>query len=241
MYMPKIRKSENYILRLEKCDASRLKILLDDEVSQTITYYDPQDFKILSEVSSGASALVYNVCREDTTMFAIKKFRSSSKEAAIVNEIFLTGMASPYPSIIQFYGLTKLQDETNYSLVLEYAEGGTLKQYLRDNAVSFGWKNQLRFAKEIASAISWLHNVVGIIHADLHPDNILISKGTNHKFVALYEKCWQHEPHERPEVSHVISELNNIVSDNFSPKDNIASTTFTPKKGEANEDLYLSD
>ncbi|CAB4492068.1 kinase-like domain-containing protein [Rhizophagus irregularis DAOM 181602=DAOM 197198] len=330
-------------LRLEKCDASRLKILLDDEVSQTITYYDPQDFKILSEVSSGASALVYNVCREDTTMFAIKKFRSSSKEAAIVNEIFLTGMASPYPSIIQFYGLTKLQDETNYSLVLEYAEGGTLKQYLRDNAVSFGWKNQLRFAKEIASAISWLHNVVGIIHADLHPDNILISKGTikladfgcsylkgskrntqvrgvipymdpnffehnlcssetqnhpypltekadiyslgvlfweltsrkspfdfetknndnleifkimsnifngtrekpspgtNHKFVALYEKCWQHEPHERPEVSHVISELNNIVSDNFSPKDNIASTTFTPKKGEANEDLYLSD
>lgn len=60
---------------------------MDDEVSQTITYYDPQDFKILSEVSSGASALVYNVCREDTTMFAIKKFRSSSKEAAIVNEV----------------------------------------------------------------------------------------------------------------------------------------------------------
>jgi serine/threonine protein kinase len=90
------------------------------------------------------------------------------------------------------------------------------------------------------------------------------SPGTNHKFVALYEskyvhfyydfycnliylllfisiECWQHEPHERPEVSQVISELNNIVSDNFSPKDNIASTTFTPKKGEANEDLYLSD
>ena len=58
-------------------------------------------------------------------------------------------------------------DEINYSLVLEYAEGGTLGKYLRDDAVSFEWENQLRFAKEIASAISWLHDDVGIIHGDL--------------------------------------------------------------------------
>ena len=49
-----------------------------------------------------------------------------------------------------------------YSLVLEYAEGGTLRNYLRKNAVPFNWENQLRFAKEIASAILWLHDVKGI-------------------------------------------------------------------------------
>ncbi|CAB4416247.1 unnamed protein product [Rhizophagus irregularis] len=52
----------------------------------------------------------------------------------------------------------------------------------------------------------------------------------------LYEKCWQHEPDDRPNIQQVNSELNLINSE----KNNV-STTFTPKKSEANEDLYLSD
>jgi serine/threonine protein kinase len=58
-------------------------------------------------------------------------------------------------------------DEINYSLVLEYAEGGTLGKYLRDSTVTFKWESQLKFAKEISSAISWLHVEKGIIHGDL--------------------------------------------------------------------------
>jgi serine/threonine protein kinase len=56
-------------------------------------------------------------------------------------------------------------DEKNYSLVLEYADGGTLRNYLRNNTIE--WKNQLRFANEITSAILWLHDVKKIIHGDL--------------------------------------------------------------------------
>ena len=58
-------------------------------------------------------------------------------------------------------------DEINYSLVLEYAEGGTLGKYLRDSTITFKWESQLKFAKEIASAILWLHIDKGIIHGDL--------------------------------------------------------------------------
>jgi serine/threonine protein kinase len=58
-------------------------------------------------------------------------------------------------------------DEINYSLVPEYAEGGTLGKYLRDNTITFKWESQLKFAKEISSAISWLHVDKRIIHGDL--------------------------------------------------------------------------
>ena len=58
----------------------------------------------------------------------------------------------------------------DYSLVLEYADGGTLEKYLRRNAANFKWKGQLKFAKEIASAISWLHDRK-IIHGDLVSSN----------------------------------------------------------------------
>ncbi|UZO02599.1 uncharacterized protein OCT59_021078 [Rhizophagus irregularis] len=165
-------------LRLEVCHTNRLKILLDDEVSQIIYYYDPQGFKVLDKISSGASALVYNVCWKNTSKFAIKKFVGNSNKEAIINEIHLTGLVNLHPNIIQFYGVTKLNDEINYSLVLEYAEGGTLRKYLRDNTIIFKWESQLKFAKEISSGISWLHVDKGIIHGNLHPENILIQKDT---------------------------------------------------------------
>ena len=57
-------------------------------------------------------------------------------------------------------------DEMNYSLVLEYADGGTLEKYLRENATTFKWESQLKFANEIASAILCLHDHK-IIHRDL--------------------------------------------------------------------------
>jgi serine/threonine protein kinase len=42
-------------------------------------------------------------------------------------------------------------------LVLEYADGGTLGEYL-NNAITFKPEIQLKFAKEIASAILCLHD-----------------------------------------------------------------------------------
>lgn len=107
-----------------------------------------------------------------------------------------------HPNIIRFFGVTNLQgkvnyhitlcisftyflllDNANYSLVLEYVEDGTLAKHLRDNARSLiEWKRQLKFAKEIAGAVSWLHHNK-IIHGDLV--NIIVfhsSKGN----VSLY-------------------------------------------------------
>lgn len=54
----------------------------------------------------------------------------------------------------------------NYLLVLEYADNGTLGEYLAKNFKNFKWKNQLKFAKEMSSAILCLHDN-GIIHRDL--------------------------------------------------------------------------
>ncbi|UZO18624.1 uncharacterized protein OCT59_009936 [Rhizophagus irregularis] len=114
-------------------------------IRQIIYYYDPQGFETLDKISTGASTLIYYVCWKNTSKFAIKKFVINSNKEAIVNEIHLTGLVNPHPNIIQFYGVTKLN------------EGGTLGKYLRDNTITFKWESQLKFAKEISSAILWLH------------------------------------------------------------------------------------
>jgi tRNA A-37 threonylcarbamoyl transferase component Bud32 len=46
-------------------------------------------------------------------------------------------------------------------------EDGTLEKHLRDNTRALiEWKRQLKFAKEIAVAVFWLHHNK-IIHGDL--------------------------------------------------------------------------
>ena len=65
-----------------------------------------------------------------------------------------------------------LDEETskiNYLLILEYADG-TLRHYLKKRVISsvntLKWDDQLKFAKEIASVILYLHHNE-IIHRDL--------------------------------------------------------------------------
>ncbi|GBB85878.1 hypothetical protein RclHR1_12320005 [Rhizophagus clarus] len=120
----------------------------------------------------GGSASVYAAKWKNTsTIYAIKKFVDNK-------EIDLTNIANSHKNIIQFHGITKFDDEEKYSLVLEYADGGTLRDYLRNDTITFKWKDQLKFAKEIASAILWLHDDRGIVHGDLHPNNILMHQNT---------------------------------------------------------------
>ena len=54
-------------------------------------------------------------------------------------------------------------------LIIEYADGGTLRQYLQKNFESMDWDIKFKFAKQIASAICCLHEN-GIVHRDLVSD-----------------------------------------------------------------------
>uniref|UniRef100_U9SIX5 Protein kinase domain-containing protein n=1 Tax=Rhizophagus irregularis (strain DAOM 181602 / DAOM 197198 / MUCL 43194) TaxID=747089 RepID=U9SIX5_RHIID len=141
-------------------------------------HYGHQDFEILSEIGNGGSAAVYAAYWKKTpTKFAIKKIKKIidiSTEKDIINEINLMKIVEFHPNIITFWGVIK--SEMNYSLVLEYADGGTLGKYL-ENTITLKSEVQLKFAKEIASAILCLH-ANDIIHRDIHPNNILIHELT---------------------------------------------------------------
>jgi serine/threonine protein kinase len=56
--------------------------------------------------------------------------------------------------------------EKIYSLVLEYADGGTLKAYLNNHFNELDWDDKLHLAFQLASAVEYIHNY-DIIHRDL--------------------------------------------------------------------------
>ena len=51
-------------------------------------------------------------------------------------------------------------------MILEYANQGTLRKYLRDQVEVMNWTHKLKLAEELASGIKCLHEE-GIIHRDL--------------------------------------------------------------------------
>ena len=66
-------------------------------------------------------------------------------------------------TIIKFY-LLIVSDK--YLLILEYADGGSLQSYLKNNFQSLSWDNKFDLAYQLASSVLWLHSK-GITHRDL--------------------------------------------------------------------------
>ena len=72
-----------------------------------------------------------------------------------------------HANIIKFYGLSKLEtDSTKYFLIMEYADGGSLQSYLKENFNKLEWNDKYKLAFQIANAVACMHNE-GIIHCDL--------------------------------------------------------------------------
>jgi serine/threonine protein kinase len=55
---------------------------------------------------------------------------------------------------------------------LEYADGGSLYSYLKENFNKLEWCDKYRLALQLASAVECIHNE-GIIHCDLVMSNYL--------------------------------------------------------------------
>jgi serine/threonine protein kinase len=56
--------------------------------------------------------------------------------------------------------------DSSYLFILEYADSGTLKNYLEINFNKLDWNKKLKFAIHIADAVSCIHQK-GFIHNDL--------------------------------------------------------------------------
>jgi serine/threonine protein kinase len=69
-----------------------------------------------------------------------------------------------HANILRFYGISKI--DLRYSLVLEYADGGSLYSYLKENFENLEWDDKYRLAFQLASAVECIHNK-NIIHSDL--------------------------------------------------------------------------
>ncbi|CAI2174557.1 13210_t:CDS:2 [Funneliformis geosporum] len=71
---------------------------------------------------------------------------------------------------------TTSRDKFDYAMVLQYADGGNLQDFLANKSIPLTWSDNYRIALEISEGLLCLH-AEGIIQRDLHSKNVLIHQG----------------------------------------------------------------
>ncbi|RHZ79730.1 hypothetical protein Glove_141g61 [Diversispora epigaea] len=112
---------------------------------------------------------------------ALKKFDNSfaNLNEDFLNEIAIHLKASSEYASLRFYGITQDPKTNEYIMVLEYMNGGNLRDYLKKDFNNINWSMKLEYLKELASDFKNIHKL-DIMHHDFHPGNILLSNFKNY-------------------------------------------------------------
>ncbi|CAB5204588.1 unnamed protein product [Rhizophagus irregularis] len=140
-----------------------------------IKYYNCSEFTNIKEINgNGSAGKIYqaNWKGADSPLVIKSSYKLTIKE--IVNELKIQREIDFHPNILRFYGISRLENQMNkFSLIIEYADSGSLHSYLKENFNKLEWCDKYRLALQLASAVECIHNE-GIIHCDLHAHNVLI-------------------------------------------------------------------
>jgi eukaryotic-like serine/threonine-protein kinase len=134
-------------------------------------------YKLLEVIGDGGMAIVYRA--KDLILdrdVAVKVLRSEfNKDEDFIRRFKREAESATsldHPNIVSIYDVG--EDEEIYFIVMEYVQGKTLKQYIKEHG-KLSVEESLHIMKQIVSGMAVAHDH-GIIHRDIKPHNILITE-----------------------------------------------------------------
>ncbi|RIB16311.1 kinase-like domain-containing protein [Gigaspora rosea] len=139
--------------------------------------YDYSEFSVHEPIGKGGFGLVYRAKWKDCGLaVALKQLNIIPTDENTIHRFVkelknIRKVCNKHPNIIKFHGVTR--DRGFYIMVLQLANNGDLREYLKINFSKLKWADKLRMAREILDGLKFLHEN-DIIHRDLHSKNILV-------------------------------------------------------------------
>ena len=134
-------------------------------------------YEILEKIGTGGMSDVYKAkCHKLNRYVAIKVLKQEfSENANFVSKFRIEAQAAAglmHPNIVNVYDVG--EENGIYYIVMELVEGITLKKYIEKKA-RLSYKEAVSIAIQVSMGIQAAHNN-HIIHRDIKPQNIIISK-----------------------------------------------------------------
>ncbi|GJQ11091.1 hypothetical protein GpartN1_g2882.t1 [Galdieria partita] len=136
-----------------------------------------EDFEEIAVLGKGEKGVVVKARhRIDGGIYAVKMSRKplvgNSRQRDALREVQILVALGGHPNITQYFN-SWIEKETIY-IQLEYCSGGTLSTFMNGTIPSID--ELFRIMGNITKALYFIHSK-GIVHMDVKPENILISKG----------------------------------------------------------------
>ncbi|RHZ70131.1 hypothetical protein Glove_275g49 [Diversispora epigaea] len=148
-------------------------LIIEDTIQkENISFYQHSEFENVKLISKNVYKATFKTSQKTVALKRVylnDKFRLDN----FINEIKRHRKFEIHNNILKFYGITAQENTNNYLIILEYANNGSLRQYLNTN---FQKMEKLNLAKQIANILMYLHSN-DIIHGNLNYENILIHNG----------------------------------------------------------------
>ncbi|RIA91108.1 kinase-like domain-containing protein [Glomus cerebriforme] len=188
-YMKEIDKYGDTPLNVYKCLKERIyKNFNPEAVMEWIPY---SRIKNLKKIAQGGFSSIYQATwldggingaeysssyRRENEVIAIKKFSGSQHVSNhFLDEVKSCHKCYEFERVIRCYGVTKEPEKKEYMLVMNFADGGNLRNYLHKNFTKITWKEKLDMLWQISSGLEAIHDA-NFIHRDFHSGNILLVK-----------------------------------------------------------------
>ncbi|CAH1755845.1 13127_t:CDS:10 [Entrophospora sp. SA101] len=214
-------KNNNSDIAKKEKEKNEFSEWIDEAISKNhMKLHKYELFSDIGKIGSGSFGIVYRAYNSQYAKYMVLKSiqvrdNVTSKKifGQIINELQQHRQVEMHDNIIGFYGVTTEN-------VMEYADGGTLRQYLSINFNKMDWGLKLKYPDP-----GFLHdpgNYTRTEASDVYSVGMLmweISSGrlpyqSSGAIFVLSSKiinaCWQANPIERPEMSQVIVLLDEV-------------------------------
>ncbi|RHZ88356.1 hypothetical protein Glove_23g178 [Diversispora epigaea] len=150
-------------------------LIIEDTLrKENIPFYQYSEFENVKLISGNVYKATFKTSQKKTVALKCISLNYKFMLDDLINEIKRNRNLDIRDSILGFHGITK--QDNNYMIILEYANDGSLRQYLKTNFQKLDWNARLNIAKQIANILKFLHSN-DIIHGKLNYENILIHNG----------------------------------------------------------------
>lgn len=137
--------------------------------------YSAQDgFQAFKLLKTTAYAALYRASKAGKYFLVKTTKDNSGQQIAMLRREYELSIGCDHPHIVHIYTFEE-NLPVGAGIIMEYIEGRTLADYLAENP---SVTDRNRVFEELLSAVGYLHKR-GVVHNDLKPDNILISRTDN--------------------------------------------------------------
>ncbi|GBB94913.1 hypothetical protein RclHR1_02440007 [Rhizophagus clarus] len=159
------------------------KVISSKRTIEWIPYSQIQvEYSEENKIAEGGFGTIYKASWFKTTV-AVKRFSNSQD----IDEYFLDKVKSFHRCyntafMIKYHGFTYDPQINDYIFIMQYANGGNLHNYLKENFTNIKWVTKLTILCQISDGLKAIHNE-NFVHRNFHSGNILSLKDDHKKWV----------------------------------------------------------